>query len=55
VATDDLLYMLTQMGIETRMTLESLMDSSDLLERLASHPLQMCINRSLLADPNDAQ
>lgn len=43
--------MLTQMGIETGVDLESLMDAADLLERLVDHPLNTQIERTLLADP----
>ena len=49
-ATEDLVYMLTEMGIETGVDLERLMDAADLLERLVGHPLNTRIERSLLAD-----
>jgi hydroxymethylglutaryl-CoA lyase len=49
-ATEDLVYMLTEMGIETGVALEPLMDAADLLERLVGHPLNTRIERSLLAD-----
>jgi isopropylmalate/homocitrate/citramalate synthase len=49
-ATEDLVYMLTEMGIETGVALEPLMDAADLLERLVGHPLKTRIERSLLAD-----
>ena len=42
--------MLGQLGIETRIDLEPLIDASDLLERLVS-PLKTRIAQSLLADP----
>jgi hydroxymethylglutaryl-CoA lyase len=51
-ATEDLVYMLTEMGIETGVDLESLMDAADLLERLVGHPLNTQIARTLLADPD---
>ena len=43
--------MLTQMGIETGVDLEALMDAADLLQRLVGHPLNTRIERPLLADP----
>lgn len=49
VATEDLVYMLAEMGIETGIDLEALMDASDLMERLVGHPLSARIERSLLA------
>jgi hydroxymethylglutaryl-CoA lyase len=49
-ATEDLVHMLTEMGIETGVALEPLMDAADLLERLVGHPLNTRIERSLLAD-----
>jgi hydroxymethylglutaryl-CoA lyase len=48
-ATEDLVYMLAEMGIETGVDLERLMDAADLLERLVDHPLNTRIERSLLA------
>jgi hydroxymethylglutaryl-CoA lyase len=54
-ATEDLVYMLTEMGIETGVDLESLMDAADLLERLVDHPLNTQIERTLLADPGAAR
>jgi hydroxymethylglutaryl-CoA lyase len=50
-ATEDLVYMLAQMGVETGVDLERLMDAADLLERLVGHPLNTRIERPLLADP----
>lgn len=50
-ATEDLVYMLAQMGGETGVDLERLMDAADLLERLVGHPLNTRIERPLLADP----
>ncbi len=55
VATEDLAYMLAQMGIETGIDLDLLMDASDLLERLVGHPLKTRIDRSLLDDPSGAR
>jgi isopropylmalate/homocitrate/citramalate synthase len=43
--------MLAQMGVETGVDLERLMDAADLLERLVGHPLNTRIERPLLADP----
>jgi hydroxymethylglutaryl-CoA lyase len=54
-ATEDLVYMLTEMGIETGVDLERLMDAADLLEHLVDHPLNTRIERSLLADPGAAR
>lgn len=51
-ATEDLLYMLAQMGIETGVDLGRLMFAADLLERLVGHPLNTRIGRPLLADPD---
>ncbi|MBA2511041.1 MAG: hydroxymethylglutaryl-CoA lyase [Rubrobacteraceae bacterium] len=51
-ATEDLVYMLAQMGIETGVDLGRLMDAADLLERLVGHPLNTRIERPLLADPD---
>ena len=48
VATEDLVYMLAEMGIETGIDLERLMDASDLIGRLVGHPLPTRISRSLL-------
>lgn len=42
--------MFAEMGIETGIDLEALMDASDLLERLVGHPLNTRIERPLLAD-----
>lgn len=50
-ATEDLVYMLAQMGIETGIDLDALMDASDLLERFVGHPLPARIDRSLIAHP----
>ena len=51
-ATEDLVYMLAQMGVETGVDLGRLMDAADLLERLVGHPLNTRIERPLLADPD---
>ncbi len=48
VATEDLVYMLSEMGIETGIDLERLLDVSDLVGRLVEHPVRARINRSLL-------
>lgn len=55
VATEDLVYMFGEMGIETGIDLDKLMDASDLLERLVGHPLHRRIDRPLLADPSAAR
>jgi isopropylmalate/homocitrate/citramalate synthase len=55
VATEDLVYMLGEMGIETGVDLDKLLDASDLLERLVGHPLHRRIDRSLLAYPSTAR
>lgn len=54
-ATEDLVYMLSEMGIETGVDLEALMDAADLLERLLGHPLNTLIERPLLAGPGAAR
>lgn len=48
VATEDLVYMLSEMGIETGIDLDALMDASDLIGRLVGHTLSTRIERSLL-------
>lgn len=48
VATEDLVYMLAEMEIETGIDLDLLMDASDLIGRLVGHPLPTRIERSLL-------
>ena len=55
VATEDLVYMLTEMGIETGIDLDKLMDASDLIGHLVGHPLSTRITRSLLATPEAAR
>jgi len=50
-ATEDLVYMLAEMGVETGVDLEALIDAADLLERLVGRPLNTRIERSLLAGP----
>jgi hydroxymethylglutaryl-CoA lyase len=44
-ATEELVYMLAEMGIETGVDLEALMDAADLLERLLGHTLSTRIER----------
>ena len=51
VATEDLVYMLSEMGLETGVDLDLLMDASDLIERLVGHSLSTRIERSLLGAP----
>ena len=51
VATEDLVYMLLEMGLETGVDLDLLMDASDLIERLVGHSLSTRIERSLLGAP----
>ena len=48
VATEDLVYMLSEMGIETGIDLERLLDVADLVAQLVEHPVRARINRSLL-------
>ena len=48
VATEDLVYMLSEMGIETGIDLERLLDVADLVAQLVGHPVRARINRSLL-------
>jgi isopropylmalate/homocitrate/citramalate synthase len=48
-------YMLAEMGIETGVDFEALMDAAELLERLLGHPLNTRIERSLLAGPSAAR
>lgn len=48
VATEDLAYLLSEMGIETGIDLERLLDVSDLVGRLVEHPVRTRINHSLL-------
>jgi hydroxymethylglutaryl-CoA lyase len=54
-ATEDVVYMLAEMGIETGVDFEALMDAAELLERLLGHPLNTRIERSLLAGPSAAR
>jgi hydroxymethylglutaryl-CoA lyase len=51
VATEDLVYMLTHMNIETGIDLDQLIDAAELLEHLVGHPLSARIDRSLLVEP----
>lgn len=55
VATEDLVYMLTEMGIETGLELHKLLDAAELLERLIGHPLPARIDRTLLETPDVAR
>jgi hydroxymethylglutaryl-CoA lyase len=48
VATEDLVYMLSEMGIETGINLEQLLNASDLVSRLVKHPVRSRINHALL-------
>ncbi len=48
VATEDLVYMLSEMGIETSIDLERLLDVADLIAQLVEHPVRARSNRSLL-------
>ncbi len=48
VATEDLVYMLSEMGIETGIDLERLLDVTDLVAQLVGRPVRARINRSLL-------
>lgn len=49
VATEDVVYLLHEMGVETGVDLERLLDAAELVERLVGHPLRARINRALLA------
>jgi hydroxymethylglutaryl-CoA lyase len=49
VATEDVVYMLAEMGVETGIDIETLMDAAELIEHLIGHPLYARIDRSLLA------
>lgn len=48
VATEDLVYMLSEMGIETGIDLERLLDVSELVGQFVEHPVRARITRSLL-------
>jgi len=48
LATEDAVYMLGQMGIETGIEIDALMDAAELMERLVDHGLPARIDRSLL-------
>ena len=54
VATEDLVYMLTEMGVETGVDLAALMEAQDILVSFFDHPLYAKIDRSLLAAPDAA-
>ena len=49
VATEDLAFMLVEMGIATGLELDRLLDAATLVERLISHPLRARIDRGLMA------
>lgn len=49
VATEDLAFMLAEMGIATGLDLDRLLDAAMLVERLVSHPLRARIDRGLMA------
>lgn len=55
VATEDLVYMLVEMGIETGVDLALLMDASDLIACLVGHSLATRIDRPLLTTPGAAR
>jgi hydroxymethylglutaryl-CoA lyase len=48
VATEDLVYMLDEMGIETGIDLERLLEASNLVAQLVGHPVRARINSSLI-------
>ena len=52
VATEDLVYLLNEMGIETGINLERLLDASELVSHLVEHPVRTRINDSLLTWKN---
>ncbi len=47
VATEDLVYMLHEMGIDTGIHLDTLLAAADLVARFVKHPVRAHINRSL--------
>lgn len=51
VATEDLAFMLAEMGIATGIDLARLLDAAATVERLVGHPLRARIARDLLAAP----
>jgi len=51
VATEDLVHLFTEMGIQTGIDLDRLLEASELLEGLIGHPLPAKLNRPLLALP----
>jgi hydroxymethylglutaryl-CoA lyase len=48
VATEDLVYLLSEMGIETGIDLERLLDVANLVAQLVGHPVRASIKHSLL-------
>jgi hydroxymethylglutaryl-CoA lyase len=48
VATEDLVYMLSEMGIKTGIDLERLLDAANLVTQLVKHPVRARINSSLV-------
>ena len=51
VATEDLAFMLAEMGIATGIDLDRLLDAAALVRELVGHPLRSRITRELLAPP----
>jgi hydroxymethylglutaryl-CoA lyase len=51
VATEDLAFMLAEMGISTGIDLGPLLDAAAMVERLVGHPLRAGITRDLIAAP----
>jgi hydroxymethylglutaryl-CoA lyase len=49
VATEDLAFMLAEMGIATNLDLDRLLDAAELVARLVGHPARARITRALLA------
>jgi hydroxymethylglutaryl-CoA lyase len=47
VATEDVVYMLSEMGIETNINIDRLLEATDLIAQLVGHPVRSHINRSL--------
>lgn len=48
VATEDVVYMLSEMGIETGIDIEHLLHVTELVTQLVGHPVRSSIHRSLL-------
>ncbi len=55
MATEDLAYVLAEMGIGTGMDLQRLLEASELLAYRLGHSLPGRIDRSLLAAPDVAR